>query len=422
MSPLTTARLSLFPVFLFFLVGFCPVLLRAQQASHTPTPPELTKGTATPSEECGTCHQAIYREFQYGFGGDIHFSGMVTGSSTEPRLNMPANVSAGASAHATAGLDPYPIHAREIEEEGRSCNVCHFPQSFELPPMDTAELKKPVARPKEQETGGLTCASCHVTPDGKIRAAHEVKAPHPTVLEPAIQSSVMCAYCHAVGKRIVGKQTQTFLEWREDFNKAGLGKQQCQDCHMPRTTRKSAEDFDVPLRPVARHLWTGGHSPQRLGNALSLTLVQPEVNGSKAEFHVINIGAGHSVPTGSNRRGLYLRVEAVAADGNVLANRAWLFAPFYGVRPDDRAFLEEDKKRPDAKAAMQADAQGPHELSIRAGEERVLDWTPELKPGTYTVRATLVYDLNRYNDPAFLDDETTLARTSFELKVGPGKR
>jgi hypothetical protein len=421
MSLRTTARLSLLPVSLFSMMAFCPVLLQAQQASHTPAPPELTKGTATPSEECGACHQAIYREFQYGFGGDIHFSGMVTGSSTEPRLNMPANVSAGASAHATAGVDPYPIHSRDIEEEGRSCNVCHFTQSFAIPPIESPEMKKPVGRPKEQEALGLTCASCHLTPEGKIRTPHEVvNAPHETVVEPAIQSSAMCAYCHSVGKRMSGRQTQTFLEWREDFYKAGLGKQQCQDCHMPRTTRKTAEDFDVPLRPVARHLWTGGHSSQRLGMALSLTLVQPEANGSKVEFHLINIGAGHSVPTGSNRRALYLRAEAVAADGKVLANREWMFAPFYGWRPDDRSFLEADKKLPDAKAAMQADAQGPHELSIRAGEERILDWTPELKSGTYTVRATLVYDLNRYNDPKFLDDETTLTRTSLEFKVGAG--
>jgi hypothetical protein len=422
MSLGTRARLSLVVVFLLSLRVFSPVLLQAQQASHPTTPSEWPKGTATPSEECGACHQAIYREFQYGFGGDIHFSGMVTGSSTEPRLHMPANVSSGASAHATAGVDPFPIHSRDIEEEGRSCDVCHFPQSFAIPPIDSPEIVKPTARPKDEELGGLTCASCHLTPGGKIRTAHQVNAPHPTVVEPAIQSSAMCAYCHSVGKRVVGKQTQTFLEWREDFYKAGLGKQQCQDCHMPRTTRKTAEDFDVPLRPVARHLWTGGHSPQRLGNALSLTLVQPDVNTSKIEFHVINIGAGHSVPTGSNRRGLYLRAEAVAADGSILANREWLFAPFYGARPDDRAFLEDDKKRPDAKAAMQADAQGPHELTIRAGEERILVWTPDLKASTYTVRATLVYDLNRYNDPKFLEDQTTLARTSLAFIVGAAKQ
>ena len=401
----------------FFMLGLA---MWAQQASHGASAPQPTK--ATPSEECGACHQAIYREFQYGFGGDIHFGGMVTGGAQEQRLLMPANVSAGASAHATAGLDPYPIHARDIEEEGRSCNVCHFPQSFAIPPMDTPKVAKPTPRPKEEESGGLTCESCHLTPEGKIRTPHKVDAPHETVLEPAIQSSAMCAYCHSVGARLEGRQTQTFLEWRDDFNKAGLGTQQCQDCHMPRTTRKSAEEFDVPLRPVARHLWTGGHSPQRLGNALSLMLVQPEANSNKIEFHLINIGAGHSVPTGSNRRALYLQAEAVGTDGHVLDKHEWMFAPFYGMRPDDKKFLEEDKKLPDAYSARQADAQGPHEAIIRAGEERIVAWAPELKPGSYTVRAKLIYDLNRYNDRAFTEDQTTLNQSSLSLKVGASRK
>ena len=72
--------------------------------------------------------------------------------------------------------------------------------------------------------------------------------------------------------------------------------------------------------------------------------------------------------------------------------RRW-FAPWYGDRPDNRAYLEEDKKRPDAVATMQADAQGPHEAPIRAGEERDLSWAPVLRPGAYTIRARLIYDL-----------------------------
>ena len=36
----------------------------------------------------------------------------------------------------------------------------------------------------------------------------------------------------------------------DDFHKTGLGSQQCQDCHMPRTLRKSAEDDNVPVRAV----------------------------------------------------------------------------------------------------------------------------------------------------------------------------
>jgi len=54
---------------------------------------------------------------------------------------------------------------------------------------------------------------------------------------------------------------------------------------------------------------------------------------------------------------------------------------------------------------------------IRAEEERVLLWTPELKTGNYTVRASLVYDLNRYNERAFTDDQTALSSISLAVKV-----
>ena len=80
---------------------------------------------------------------------------------------------------------------------------------------------------------------------------------------------------------------------------------------MPRTLRKSAEDFDVPVRAVARHLWTGGHSTQRLRTALNLVAIQAQEGKSGLEFHVINIGAGHSVPTGSNRRAVHLKADVV---------------------------------------------------------------------------------------------------------------
>lgn len=413
-------KTGVYKVFLTAIVGFICLGTAYSQtssgASSPSAPGAFPARTATDARECGSCHQAIYREFQYGFGADMKYPGMVLQSQHEAQMMVPQELR-GSSAHAMAGVDPFPIHARDAEESGRSCNVCHYPQAFAIPPLDAPEMVKPTARPKEEEAGGLTCASCHLTPDGKIRTPHQVDAPHPTVLEPAIQTSAMCAYCHAMGKRVVGKQTQTFLEWREDFHNAGLGSQQCQDCHMPRTVRKTAEDFDVPNRVVARHLWTGGHSPQRLGTALSLTMLQSGEGSKRIEFHLINIGAGHSVPTGSNRRGLYLRTQIVSADGSVVATREWLFAPSYGNRPDDRAYLEQDNKRPDAIAASQADSQGPHEATIRAGEERVLTWEPGLKSGSYTVRAELVYDLNRYNDPKFTQDQTTLTNASLSLKV-----
>lgn len=377
---------------------------------------QFPEGAATLSATCGKCHRAIYREFAFGFGSDIHYQPTTIPTQPSEKLTMPASVSATATSHAFAGTELYPIHAREAEEEGQSCNTCHFPESFTIPDINIPELGKPEGRGKEVESRGLTCASCHLTPEGKIRGPYIVQAPHATVIEPAIQTSAMCAYCHGKGKRVPGKQTQTFFEWRDDFYHPGLGKQQCQDCHMPRTMRMASEDSNI-VRPVARHLWTGGRSKQRLASALSLVVVQPDEGKPALNFHVINIGAGHSVPTGSNRRAAYLIADVLNSVGKTVARKEWMFAPWFGDRPDDRKFLEQDKKDRDAVALMQADAQGPHEDSIRAGEERVLPWTPVLESGEYTVKARLVYDLNRYNDPSFAEDQTQINSTTVAITI-----
>jgi mono/diheme cytochrome c family protein len=388
---------------------------RAKEATEFP------QGTATPSEVCGECHKAIYNEFAYGFGSDLEYKTMTLKSPQDKQLTLPAQVSASATSHALAGVDPFPIHARGLENEGQSCNVCHFPEAFAIPSLENPEIPRVKPRPKGQEMGGMTCASCHLTPDGKIRGPYKVDAPHPTVMEPKMKTSDMCAFCHSIGKRVEGKGTQTTLEWRDDFHKKGLGNQHCQDCHMPRTMRKSAEGFEGPARAVARHLWTGGRSKQRLSSALSLVAVQKDKEKPEFEFHLINIGAGHSVPTGSNRRGIYLIAEVLNKAGKPVATQEWMFAPWYGNRPDDKAFLEENKKRPDAIAAIQADAQGLHENILLAGEERILSWSPKIKAGAYKVQARLVYDLNRYNSREYKDDQTEIHRASLSITVGVNK-
>lgn len=186
---------------------------------------------------------------------------------------------------------------------------------------------------------------------------------------------------------------------------------------MPKTVRKLAEDFPVPERVVARHTWTGGHSFQRVSAALQLAITQEAAGASQFNLHVTNIGAGHSVPTGSNRRAVYLRAEAVDAKGKVVATKDWMFAPWMLGRPDDRKHVEEDLKGSDPIATSQADAQGPHETTIRAGEERVLGWKPVLAAGNYTVRASLIYDLNRFNDRAFKGDQQEIGRASLSARV-----
>src|SRR5512133_987916 len=127
---------------------------------------DFPKGTATPSAECGACHQAIYREYAAGFGSDMKYPGVPLRAKGDAVLELPAGTSVAASTHAVSGTDPWPVHAREAEEEGKKCNVCHFPQPFAIPERTALEAVKPAPR-QEAQGEGITCASCHLTPEGK---------------------------------------------------------------------------------------------------------------------------------------------------------------------------------------------------------------------------------------------------------------
>ncbi len=387
-------------------------LATARAAAPLPSK-DFPRGTATSSAECGACHRAIYREYAEGFGSDLHSPGAAAPArGGKVALATPSRP----SAHAVAGTDPWPAHARDAEEAGRRCDVCHFPMPFAIPDSTDAEIALPSAR-QDGQSEGVTCAACHLTPGGVIRGPHAVAAPHATIADERMSSSEMCAPCHALGARVPGQQTQTYLEWRDDFFAPGLGRQECQDCHMPRTMRKTTEDADVPVRAVARHLWTGGHSPRRVRSALAMALVQPQQGRPRLEVHVMNVGAGHSVPTGSSRRAVHLAARLLDARRQQVATATWMFAPWYGARPDDRAHLAADEWRPDRVAALQADRQGPHEAPLRAGEERVLTWEPEVREGRYTLEATLVYDLNRYDERPSKGDLHEIGRSTLGLEV-----
>lgn len=42
---------------------------------------------------------------------------------------------------------------------------------------------------------------------------------------------------------------------------------------------------------------------------------------------------------------------------------------------------------------------------------------PVLKPENYKVKARLIYDLNRYNDRSFKEDQTEINSTNLAIKV-----
>jgi len=62
---------------------------------------------------------------------------MKNSGSPEPAVAMlegaVRGTSRSATAHFAAGTDPWPIDAARVEEEGKPCNVCHYPQPLEYP-------------------------------------------------------------------------------------------------------------------------------------------------------------------------------------------------------------------------------------------------------------------------------------------------
>jgi hypothetical protein len=263
----------------------------------------------------------------------------------------------------------------------------------------------------------VTCASCHLAPDGSLRAVHEVQAPHRTTVEPRLVRSVACAPCHADGRPAAGKQYQTFFEWRADYLEAGLGSQQCQDCHMPRTLRKTAEAYPVPERPGGRHLWPGGHSAKRVASSVSLTAIQPIPGSPLFVLRVANIGAAHSVPTGTSRRALRLRVQVYEKTGRSAADRQWFFAPWPADRGDDRTLPDRDASQRSPTEASGPGDRASHWPPLRAGEERVLTWNPPLRKGAYVLRASLAYDLDRFDSGDRIEDTLEFENLLLRLNV-----
>jgi hypothetical protein len=113
-------------VFALALVHLEKTMAQAQQQPVTEQKKFVSKskdfpqGTATPSTECGECHQGIYREYAFGFGSDIAYKPMAYKDPKKELLSLPGRVLTAASAHSFSGTDPWPMHARDIEMGGKS--------------------------------------------------------------------------------------------------------------------------------------------------------------------------------------------------------------------------------------------------------------------------------------------------------------
>lgn len=183
-----------------------------------------------------------------------------------------------------------------------------------------------------------------------------------------------CADCHQLGSPFPGLELEvpfinTYNQWKDGpYSKKGVT---CQNCHMP----------------GGDHTWRGGHDPDMVRRAVSVSVSTDKENYSAGEtgtatVKITNIGAGHKFPTGGsggNARMVILKNSIVGEDGNAIAG--------------DQTVIMRTMKEPPPLANM---AMELSDNRIDPGEERIIQNTYSFPTGVTRklfLRTTLEYHL-----------------------------
>ena len=258
------------------------------------------------AEECGRCHQEIYKEWK-------------------------------TSIHAHAYKDPFFQAYWKKDDNIWVCLNCHTPLENQQPtliqdiPRGRVERATQVPNFRydpEFQTEGVTCAVCHVR-DGVIHGPFDDSAaPHPTKFDPTFRSKQICYRCH----NVVSGPFQyynvgpcgTYAEFEGEFFMKEKG-MICQSCHMPEVKRPVAKGG--PIRSGRRHLWRGGHDPEMIKRAVAVQVVSDPPNpapGQSVTFTLtlINAGAGHKIPTGDPDRHFTVEFTVRDAENQIIQHQA----------------------------------------------------------------------------------------------------
>lgn len=265
-------------------------------------------GIATLSaRECGRCHSEIFREWS-------------------------------GSMHGRAWTDEYFQVDFRFDGSQQICLNCHTPledqqQDLVLGFRDRDKFD-PVLSPNPEydaslRNEGVTCAVCHVR-NGMIMGPHgSDRAPHPVKRDTGMTGGIKpCMRCHVV----TGERWDTFYSIPPCGTVAEIEKTgaeiDCVGCHMPKVRRPVA-DGTAP-RESRRHLFEGGHAPERVKQAL-----QVEHHREKDEIVITltNTGAAHFLPTGTPDRHLTLELALLGRRGEILREKVHFMKRYILWRP-----------------------------------------------------------------------------------------
>ncbi|NQT16192.1 MAG: hypothetical protein HQ582_25770 [Planctomycetes bacterium] len=279
---------------------------------------------AAGSEQCGNCHEQIFREWSASAHArsatNRRFMNLYQGTDWHGNKNVGWNL-----------LEEYP-------EASGVCYSCHVPS---LPPDPT------VIRDLRNVTGvdrqGIHCDFCHKIVDVSIdnvgydhgRFAMRHVRPTPgrqlffgsldddrgrSVSLPLYRESRYCASCHE-GVVFGTHAYSEYSEWlASPYARKGV---QCQDCHMASTGRMTnvapgRGGVDRDPQTLSSHASSRGN-PNALRSHLSLALEGKTLaEGIEVSAEVRVEGVGHRTPTGYPSRAVILWIRATTDEGRAV--------------------------------------------------------------------------------------------------------
>jgi hypothetical protein len=246
------------------------------------------------------------------------------------------------SEHATAFVSsdfqvPYDRIRRASPGKTLSCEQCHNPMRFLLPPGDHR-----VAIFAQE---GVGCVFCHsvesVNAKGqwpRYRSSPGVmfgpqggnpkNKAHVTQFSRLHITSDFCAGCHEFRNEYGVPILTTVSEWEQSFYR---GEQvHCQYCHLPELFDTRFIDKEKKKGP-ADHGMVGGHSPERLARAIPIRATLG-YSGDEANLAVTlkNETVGHKTPSGLPLHRIRLVSTLYDLHGNILDRQVELFERVIG--------------------------------------------------------------------------------------------
>jgi formylglycine-generating enzyme required for sulfatase activity len=269
------------------------------------------------SEECGTCHTAIYEQWA---------ESMHRASATDP--------------HVATGIDWF--RRDNGIEASRACAGCHSPIPLLAGELEPESKEMTDRSPAHEE--GVSCLLCHsidnIAREGPGNASYRIKTPSRSILgsgaaagamqrltgsahseammRPLMQDPLFCASCHQQLPTTAKEEALSgqFDEWsRSHYSEQGSESyKSCQDCHMPliEANDPAAKDGKVHSHRFVgsnhAHAVSAGLEEQarlvleNLQGALTMDLrvaaIQNRAEHLIVEVFVTNTGSGHHFPTG----------------------------------------------------------------------------------------------------------------------------